>query len=84
MSEGTFPECFKIAKIIHFFKSDDSNSSVNYRPFLSKLFEKLMCARLKIDVWYLKWNNILCTNQFGFCKNSNTSDTIIQFLDYVY
>ena len=29
-------------------------------------------------------NNILWTNQFGFCKNSNTSDSIIEFLDYVY
>ena len=29
-------------------------------------------------------NNILYTNQFGFHKNSNTSDAIIEFLDYVY
>ena len=27
---------------------------------------------------------ILCTNQFGFRKNSNKSDAIIEFLDYVY
>ena len=40
-----------------------------------------MCARLDS---YLKSNNILCTNQFGFRKNSNTSDAIIEFLDYVY
>ena len=41
-----------------------------------------MCATLDT---YLKSNNILCTNQFGFCKNSNTSDAIIiEFLDYVY
>ena len=45
------------------------------------MFEKLMCARLDS---YLKSNNILCTNQFGFRKNSNTSDAIIQFLDYVH
>ena len=32
---------------------------------------------------YLKSNNILCKNQIGFCKNSNTSDPIIEFLDYV-
>ena len=32
----------------------------------------------------LKSNNILCTNQFGFRKDSNTSDAIIEFLDYVY
>ena len=40
-----------------------------------------MCARLAP---YLKSNNILCTNQFGFRKNSNTSDAIVQFLDYFY
>ena len=50
-------------------------------PFLSKMFEKLMCARLDS---YQKFNNILCTNQFGFRKNSNTSDAIIEFVDYVY
>ena len=59
---------------------------MNYRPismlpFLSKIFEILMCA--KVDS-YLKSNNILCTNQFGFHKNSNASDSIIEFLDYVY
>ena len=32
LSEGTFPECFKIAKIISIFKSGVSNSTANYRP----------------------------------------------------
>ena len=86
VSEGIFPECFKTAKIIPIFKSGDSNSTVNYKlismlPFLSKIFEKLMYARLDS---YLKSNNILCTNQFGFRKNSNPSDAIIEFLDNVY
>ena len=45
------------------------------------MYEKLMCARLD---FYLKSNNILHTNQFGLNKNSNTSDAIIEFLDYVY
>ena len=86
VSEGIFPECFKTAKIIPIFKSGDSNSTVNYRPismlhFLSKIFKKLMCARLDS---YRKSNNILCTNQFGFCKNSNTSDAIIEFLDCLF
>ena len=70
LSEGIFPQCFKMAKIILIFKSGDANLTVNYRPismlpFLSKMFEKLMCARLDS---YLKLNNILCTNQFGFGK----------------
>ena len=47
LSEGIFPECFKTAKIIHIFKSGDSNSTANYRPismlhFLSKMFENLI------------------------------------------
>ena len=33
---------------------------------------------------YLKSKNIVCTNQFVFGKNSNASDAIIEFLDYVY
>ena len=86
LSEGIFKECFKTAKIINIFKSGDSKSTANYRPismlpFLSKMFEKLMYARLDS---YLKSDNILCANQFGFRKNSNTSDAIIEFLDYVY
>ena len=86
LSEGIFSECFIKAKIIPIFKSGDSNSTANHRPismspFLSKMFEKLMCAVLDS---YLKFNNILCTNQFCFRKKSNTSDAIIEFLDYVY
>ena len=86
LSEGSFPECFKTAKIIPIFKSGDPNSTANYipismLPFLSKMLEKLMCARLDS---YIKSNNTLCTNQFGFRKNSNTSDAIIEFLYYVY
>ena len=60
LCEGIFPECFKTAKIIPIFKSGESNSTANYRtfsmsPFSSKMFEKLMCARLGS---YLKLNNI--------------------------
>ena len=53
LSEGIFPEWFKTVKIIPIFKFGDSNSTVNCRPismlpFLSKLFEKLMCAGLDL------------------------------------
>ena len=68
VSEGIFPKCFKTAKNIQIFKSGNSNSTVTYRPIsmlllLSKIFEKLMCARIDS---YLRSNNILCKNQFGF------------------
>ena len=79
LSEGTLLEYFKTAKIVPIFKSGDSNSTVNYRPismlpFLSKIFQKPMWATLDT---YLKSNNISCINQFGFRKNSNTSEAII-------
>ena len=49
-------------------------------PFSSKIFEKLLCAILDS---YLKSNNMLCKNQFGLSKNSNTSDAIIEFLKLI-
>ena len=87
LSDGIFPECIKTAQIIPIFKFSDTNSTANYTHIsmllypLSKMFEKLMCAWVDS---YLKSNNILCTSQFGFRKNSNTLDAINEFLDYVY
>ena len=86
LSEGTFPECFKTAKIIQILKSGDSNSTVNYRPIsmltlFSKIFEKLMCARLDS---YLKSNNILCANKFGIRKIQILQTQFIELIDYVH
>ena len=84
--EGTFPDCLKLAKIIPIFKSGDAKSVKNYRPismlpFLSKVFERLMYSRL---ISFLEKHKILCNEQFGFRKNSNTSDAILEFLDNAY
>ena len=86
LSEGIFPECFKRLKLFLFL---NLVTQIWLRiidlfpcyPSCKKMFEKLMCARLDS---YLKSNDILWTNQFGFRKNSNASDAIIEFLDYVY
>ena len=84
LSERIFPECFKTAKLFQFSNLVTQNrlritDLFPCYPSCRKFFEKLMCARLD-----LKSNNILCTNQYGFRKNSNTSDAIIEFFDYVY
>ena len=63
LSEGIFPECFKMAKIVPIFKSGDLNSTANYRPiymlvmlpYLSIMFEQLMCDRMDS---YQNSNNI--------------------------
>ena len=88
VSKAIFPECIKIGKSIPILKSGDSNSTVNYRPismlpFLSKIFEKLMCAGLDS---HLKSNNILCTNQFRFTKiqilQMQLLNSLIMFIHY--
>ena len=48
------------------------------------LQKQLIKSTMTYYYFHLKSNNILCTNQFGFHKNSNTSDAIIEFLYYVY
>ena len=80
----------KTAKMSQIFITDDSYSTTNYIhistiPSLSKMFKKLICAGLDYwTIYYLLFNNIICTNQFGFPQNLSTSDAIIEFLDNVY
>ena len=74
LSEGIFPQCFKTDKIIPSFKSGDSNSTANYRTismssFLSKMFEKLMCARLdflpKIEQYFM-YKSVWLSQKFQY------------------
>ena len=86
LNTGVFPDCLKLAKIIPIFKAGDTKLMKNYRPismlpFLSKLFERLMYSRL---VTFLEKYNILSNEQFGFRKNSSTSDAVVEFLDNAY
>lgn len=84
--EGTFPQILKIAEVIPIHKSGAKSNLNNHRPIslltiLSKIFEKLMCSRLKSHLYF---NNIINDNQFGFRVNNSTSDAIVQFLDECY
>ena len=51
LMQGTFPNIFKIAKVIPLFKGGDRDNVNNYRPIsllpaLAKLFEKLISSRI--------------------------------------
>jgi len=86
ISGGVFPDCLKVAKIVPVFKAGDPQLMNNYRPIsilqtMSKIFEKLMYNKLQI---FIVNNKLLSLNQFGFRKNSNTADAILQFLDAVH
>ena len=86
ITQGIFPNCLKVARVIPIFKAGKKNLTKNYRPismlpFISKIFEKLMCSRVNE---YLKSNNILSKHQFGFRKNSSTDDAILEFIDNIH
>ena len=74
INQGVFPDELKYAKVIPIHKSDSIFEVSNYRPIsllpiFSKIFEKLMYARL---ITFVKRNNILYNKQFGFQKNMST------------
>lgn len=82
---GVFPDALKIAKIIPLFKGGDSKDPVNYRPIsvlpsFSKIFEKLMHARLTS---FLLQNNSLDKSQHGFRKNYSTCSAIADVTNYI-
>ena len=52
VSKGLFPNVLKLARVIPIFKKGNKNDTSNYRPVstisvFSKIFEYLMCNRLK-------------------------------------
>ena len=83
---GIFPNRLKIGRVIPIHKSGSQKEVGNFRPIttlslFSKIFEKLVHKRLSKFIAKYKLIN---ENQFGFQKNKNTSDTILEFLDNFY
>ena len=70
LSQGVFPDLFKIAKINPIFKKDNPHEIRNYRPIsllpsISKIFEKIVYNRL---YEFINKHNLLTSNQYGFRK----------------
>jgi hypothetical protein len=86
IEKGIFPQCLKIVRVIPIFKSGDKHLPKNCQPIstlsvMSKIFEKLMFARLNK---FLSKNKILVPNQFGFRPEHSTVDAILEFIDNIY
>ena len=84
--KGIFPDDLEIAKVTSIYKAGNSSNISNYRPMsvlrcFSKMQERIMYGRLQK---YLKDQNILYDNQFGFQTGHSTEHAIAQFTDQIY
>lgn len=85
LTSGIFPNAFKKAVVHPIYKSGDRDSVTNYRPIsvlsvFSKVFEKVLNTRL---IQFVKSNNILSNNQFGFRTGKSTEDAVLELTDTV-
>ena len=70
LNDGVIPHAWKVAEVRPIFKKGSKTSPGNYRPVsltsvCCKIFEKFIRDAL-YD--HLINNNLLCKDQFGFCK----------------
>ena len=84
-SNGVFPSCFKIAKVVPLCKGDDTSKLINFRPIsilplLSKVLEKIMCNRM---FSFFDSQSILHFYQFSFRSHMDTQDANAVFVNFV-
>ena len=75
ITQGTFPDSMKIAKVIPLYKSGEKMKINNYRPIsilpvFSKLLERIMYNRI---ISFIDKHDILYPHQFGFRTKHSTS-----------
>ena len=85
MREGHYPACFKVAKVIPVFKSEDPTQFSNYRPvsvlpILSQVFEKVLKARL---VEFFDKQKVIIPSQYGFRAGHSTDMAILDMVEKV-
>jgi exonuclease III len=78
LKKGVFPYLLKLAKVVPIFKKGNLKDPNNYRPIsilpvFSKILEKIV-ARQLVD--FLKVNDVLHSQQYGFQKNKSTRDAM--------
>jgi len=82
ITEGIFPDIFKIAEVVPIYKNKNSEDINNYRPIsllptISKLLEKIIHKR---TYSFLQKHNILYNSQYGFRPKHSTNDAITEYI----
>ena len=87
ISSAIYPKCLKVAKCIPVYKGNplDPSLPINYRPIsiltaINKVFERIIHNQLSK---YLEENNLLPQFQYGYRKQHNTSQAIIDLTDHI-
>ena len=85
ITTGIFPKDLKIARVIPIYKKGIKTSPGNYRPIsilpvISKVFEKLVNARL---MKFLESNHILSEQQYGFRHGYSTKLSLINLTNQI-
>ena len=85
LSQGIFPDAFKVAKVIPIFKSGERTNQSNYRPIsllsnLGKLLEKVVHIQLSD---FFEHEKLLYELQFGFRLKTSTNHALISIVDKI-
>ena len=86
VTNGIFPDCLKMSRVVPLFKGGDSALMSNYRPIsilniFSKILERLVHKQLYN---YLESKNVLNDSQFGFRENKSTTQALVRHTNCLY
>jgi hypothetical protein len=85
MSQGIFPDKFKVARVVPVYKMGDSTSCDNYHPIalvesFSKILEKIVQISLVND---LESNHLLYEHQYVFLRGKSTEHNLLHIINHI-
>lgn len=85
LTQGIFPDCLKITKVVPIHKKNDVNDPSNFRPIaLVPIFAKIVECIMKTQLeTFFTVNNLFSPSQFGFLPHLSTIDAVTEVTEQV-
>ena len=85
LKKGIFPSALKLSRVVPIHKAGKTDLCDNYRPIallssISKILEKIVSLKL---VNHLDYNKLLSPKQFGFQRNKNTEQNLLNVVNFI-
>ena len=85
LKKGIFPSALKLSRVVPIHKAGKTDLCDNYRPIallssISKILEKIVSLKL---VNHLDYNKLLSPKQFGFQRNKNTEQFLLNVVNFL-